>query len=228
MTPQITEAQLNILRGTNTPTIANAMERLKIRDRLDGFTRGNIRSIFPDSGVLLGFAVTICIRSATPPTQSSASLRDYWESIQKYPLPRVVVAKDLDHPPAGAWWGEMNANIHRALGCIGVITDGTVRDLDEVRPLGFQMFAAGISVSHCWAHLESFGQEVTINGMSVKPGDLIHADKHGAITIPLEHVHALLGAIEQVERHERPIIQLCKSESFSIPELDRLKNNPVI
>ena len=228
MNPPLASEDLALLRAINTPTIANALELLAVTPRNEGFTREPVRCIFPDLGVTVGYAVTATIRSAAPPDSARpVPLKAYWDYIAQSPAPRVVVAQDLDQPPAGAWWGEINSNIHRALGCIGVITDGTVRDLDEVRPLGFQFIAAGVSVSHVHAHLQDFGKPVTIGTMKVSPGDLIHADKHGAIVIPQAHARNLLKAVLAVERYERALIQLCKSPEFSTAELERLVKNKI-
>src|SRR5688572_1895772 len=227
MNVALTPDQLHLLRITNTPTISNAMEKLGIRDRNEGFTRGNIRALFPDLGVMVGYAVTVTMRSTRTPAKK-LPLKQYWDHIATIPAPRVVVVQDLDDPPVGALWGEVNANIHRALGCIGVVTNGTVRDVDDVQPLGFHFFASGVAVSHVWAYPEDFNKPVTVDGMAVRPGDLIHADKHGAITIPIEHVSALLNAVAAVERYERPLIQLCKSPEFSTAKLDQLMKNPVV
>jgi len=227
MNPPISPEDFALLRITNTPTIANAMERLGIRERMQGFTRGNIKAVFPDLGVMLGYSITVKIRSAQPP-QKRVSLKEYWDHIARIPAPRVVVVQDLDENPGGAWWGEVNSNIHRALGCIGLVTNGTVRDLDEVRPLGFHFFASGISVSHGFAFPEEFDIPVSVDGMEVRPGELVHADKHGAITIPTGSVPELLKAIAAVERYERPIIQLCKSGELTSAKLDQLIKSQVV
>lgn len=223
----LTADELNLLRITNTPTIANAMERLGIRDRAEGFTRGNVSALFPDLGVMVGYAVTVTMRSMQAPAKK-LSLKQYWDHMATIPSPRVVVVQDLDERPLGALWGEVNANIHRALGCIGVVTNGTVRDVDDVQPLGFHFFASGVAVSHVWAYPEDFNKPVTVDGMAVRPGDLIHADKHGAINIPIDQVGALLNAIAAVERYERPMIQLCKSPEFSTPKLEQLMKSPTV
>jgi 4-hydroxy-4-methyl-2-oxoglutarate aldolase len=222
----LTADELNLLRITNTPTISNAMERLGIRDRNEGFTCGSIRAVFPELGVMVGYAVTVTMRSTQAPVKKLA-LKQYWDHMAAIPAPRVVVVQDLDEPPVGALWGEVNANIHRALGCIGVVTNGTVRDVDDVQPLGFHFFAAGVAVSHVWAFPEDFNKPVTVDGMTVRPGDLVHADKHGAITIPVDQVGPLLKAVAAVERYERPLIQLCKSPEFSTAKLEQLMKNPV-
>jgi 4-hydroxy-4-methyl-2-oxoglutarate aldolase len=221
MNVSIDPEDFDLLRITNTPTIANAMEKLGIRDRMRGFTRGNVRAMFPDLGVMLGYAVTVKIRSARPP-EKKVAIREYWDHIKRIPGPRVVVVEDME--PGGAWWGEVNANIHRALGCIGVVTNGTVRDLGEAQPLGFHFFATGIAVSHGYAFPEEFNVPVTVDGMEVSPSELIHADKHGAIMIPVEHVRDLLKAVAAVERYERPMIQLCKSKEFTTGKLEELRD----
>lgn len=227
MNEPISPDDFSLLRITNTPTIANAIEKLGIRERMQGFTRGVVRSIFPDLGVMLGYAVTVKLRSAEPP-RKSVNLKEYWDHIARVPAPRVVVIEDLSTRPGGAWWGEVNANIHRALGCVGVVTNGLVRDLDEVRPLGFHFYASGIAVSHGYAFPEEFDVPVTVDGMEVHPGDLIHADKHGAISIPMDRVSGLLNAIAAVERYERPIIQACKSAEFNTSKLAELLKSPTV
>jgi regulator of RNase E activity RraA len=139
------------------------------------------------------------------------------------PAPRVIVVHDLDEPRGqGAQWGEVQANIHRALGCAGVVTDGSVRDLDEVRALGFQFAAAHISVSHAYVHMVDFGLPIKVGGLWVKPGDLIHADQHGAVTIPAEIAPRIPEAVVKVEADERKIISLCKSSTFSADGLKQL------
>src|SRR5262249_25938198 len=151
-----------------------------------GFTGPEIRCMFPNFEPIIGFAVTATIMADQPGAGARNVPRpDYWEYIASVPAPRVVVIQDLDQPPAiGSLWGEVNANIHKALGCIGTITNGGVRDLDEVRGTGFQMLASAAIVSHAYIHLVDFGTPVKVGGLVVNSGDLIHADQHGAIVIP--------------------------------------------
>ena len=130
---------------------------------------------------------------------------------------------DLDDPRGqGAQWGEVQANIHKALGCAGVITDGSVRDLDEVKALGFQFAAAHVSVSHAYVHMVDFGLPVKVGGLWVKPGDLIHADQHGAVTIPADIADKIPEAVAKVEADERQIINVCQSRDFSADKLKEL------
>jgi regulator of RNase E activity RraA len=135
----------------------------------------------------------------------------------------VIVVHDLDEPRGqGAQWGEVQANIHRALGCAGVITDGSVRDLDEVRALGFQFAAAHVSVSHAYVHMVDFGLPIKVGGLWVKPGDLVHADQHGAVTIPTDIAARIPEAVAKVEADERKIISVCQSPTFTADALKQL------
>jgi len=225
----VSASDVQALRALNTPTISNAIERLGVRGRSEGFTNNGIRCMFPELGAIVGYACTATMRASEPASKSAPdSRRAYWEHFAKCGSPRIAVIQDLDDPPVGALWGEVNSNIHRALGCVGVITNGTVRDLDEVRALGFQFFAGGVSLSHVWAHVEEFDIPVRVGGITVQPGDLIHADKHGAIVIPRDRVKDVLEAAAAVEKYERPIINLCKSNEFCAAELERLIKNHIV
>lgn len=211
------EALLDELRALNTPTIANAIELFNMRPRTEGFASGAIRSIFPHLPVMVGYAATATIRAATP---APADARDrtwaLYDQVLAQPAPRVMVIQDLDDPPAvGSFWGEVNANTFRAHGCLGVVTDGGVRDLDEVEPLGFQYFAREVIVSHANVHVEDSGQPVTVGGLTIRPGDLIHADKHGVLTIPIEIAALIPEAARRIEERERALINYCKSPGFS-------------
>jgi regulator of RNase E activity RraA len=130
---------------------------------------------------------------------------------------------DIDEPRGqGAYWGEVQANIHKALGCLGVVTDGTVRDLPEAEAAGFHFFSGHVSVSHAYVHMVDFGLPVKLGGLWVKPGDLIHADQHGVVTIPPEIADRIPDAVAKVEADERKIIDVCKSKDFSAQKLKDL------
>ena len=215
--------ELERLRRISSPTIANAIETFDVRPRGEGYTTGGIRCLFPEFGAMIGYACTAAILSAQPaPAKRLVSRTAYWEYVRKAPRPRVVAVQDLSDQPLGAYWGEVNANIHLALGAVGVITNGTVRDIEEVRATGFHLFASGISVSHGFAHLEDFDRPVKIFGMLVQPGDLIHADSHGAVIIPAAIAREVVGAADEIARSEKVMIDLCKSPHFSVEALDKL------
>lgn len=211
------------LRRISSPTIANAIETLHVRPREAGVTGAGLHCLFPEFGVMLGYACTATILSGQPAAPKRlASRTDYWEYTRQSPGPRVTVVQDLSAQSGGAYWGEVNSTIHLTLGSVGVITNGTVRDLEEVRATGFHLFAGGVSVSHGFAHLEDFNRPVEVFGMMVHPGDLIHADRHGAVVIPRECARQVVEAACEIERAEKVIIRLCHSHGFSIDELDKL------
>jgi 4-hydroxy-4-methyl-2-oxoglutarate aldolase len=214
---------LRALQTLNTPTVANAIETFDVRPRSTGFMSSDVRCALPNLGVMVGYAATATIRATRKPDPGAAvNRRVMWEHILSIPEPRVVVIQDLDEMPIGSFWGEVNANIHRALGCVGTVTNGGVRDLDEVEALGFHLFASHIQVSHAYVHVVEVGTPVEVGGMTVNPGDLLHGDKHGIIDIPLDIAADVFRAAKEVETRERRIIELCQSPDFSIDKLSEL------
>lgn len=215
---------IEALRKISSPSVANAIETFRVRPRNQGFMSPDIRTLFPELGPLVGHAVTAVIRAEPEPLRDHrASTFGWWDHVLSIPAPRVIVVHDLDDPRGqGAQWGEVQANIHRALGCAGVVTDGSVRDLDEVRALGFQFAAAHVSVSHAWVHMVDFGLPVKVGGLWVRPGDLIHADHHGVVTVPADIAARVPEAVAAVEADERQIIALCQSPDFSAERLKAL------
>ncbi len=208
--------QIAALRVLSSPTVANAIETFKIRLREAGHLSSEIRALFPDLGPMVGYAVTALIQAERPASEGRrASTFAWWDYIQTIPAPRIVVMHDLDRPQGqGAFWGEVQANIHKALGCLGVVTDGSVRDLDEVHRLGFQFCAAHVSVSHANVHLVDFGVPVKVGGVWINPGDLLHGDQHGVVVIPHEIAERVPEAAERVAVDEQRIIQACRPEGF--------------
>jgi len=184
-----------------------------------------IKCIFPELGAMIGYAVTAVI-SADSPEGRRIQPPDWWEMILKIPEPRVIVIHDIDHPVVGSFWGEVNANIHKALGCVGTVTDGSVRDLDEVREMGFHFFSSCVTVSHAYVHLVEMGIPIKVGGLVVKPGDLILGDKHGVISIPLEIARDVPKAAQLVEDWERPVINYCKYKDFNIEGLKERYMSP--
>jgi 4-hydroxy-4-methyl-2-oxoglutarate aldolase len=215
---------IDALKKITSPTVANAIETFNVRPRHQGFMSSEIRCLFPDLGPMVGYAVTAVIKAEPQPLQGHrASTFGWWDYVLSIPAPRVVVVHDLDDPRGqGAQWGEVQANIHRALGCVGVVTDGSVRDLDEVRALGFQFAAAHVSVSHAWVHMVDFGLPVKVGGLWVKPGDLIHADHHGVVNVPPEIAGQIPEAVAKVDADERKIIDVCRSKDFTADKLKEL------
>lgn len=216
-------AIIKTLHTLNTPTISNAIETFDVRPRNQGFMNHEIVCRLPSLGTMVGYAVTAKIRAAEKPDPNdTVARREMWEHILSIPEPRVVVIQDLDDPPVGSFWGEVNANIHRALNCVGTVTNGGVRDLDEVEPLGFHFFSGQVQVSHAYVHVVEVGTPVEVGGLTVNPGDLLHGDKHGVTNIPLDIAPEIYRAAKEVEARERKIIELCQSPDFSIEKLSGL------
>lgn len=217
----ISKETLDALRALSTPTVSNAIEVFNLRPRNKGFMSPEIRCLFPDLGVMVGYAVTARFAADQTPKQSG-SRYEFWKRILEIPEPRIAVMQDLDEPPGvGAYFGEVQSTIHKRLGCIGVVTNGHVRDLDEVHPLGFHYFAGGVCVSHAYVHLVDFGSPVQVGGVTVHTGDLIHADKHGVLILPKEIAQEIPQAAAKVAEREQRIISHCKAADFSLEELKR-------
>ena len=215
---------IDALKKITSPSVANAIETFKVRPRQQGNVSSEIRCLFPELGPMVGYAVPCLIRAESEPVKDHrASTYGWWDYVQTIPAPRIIVVHDLDEPRGqGAQWGEVQANIHKALGCVGVLTDGSVRDLDEVKALGFQFAAAHVSVSHAWVHMVDFGIPVKVGGLWIKPGDLVHADQHGATTIPHEIADKIPKAVADVEADERQIISVCQGPGFTAQKLKDL------
>ena len=219
---ELSKEQLEALRRISTPTISNALELFNIRPRNQGFMSPEIRCLFPDLGTMLGYAVTARFAANNPATKP-ASRYDFWKAILKVPEPRVLVLQDMDRPAGvGAFIGEVMATIHQRLGCVGAVTNGHVRDLDEVRSLGFPFYAGGVCVSHAYVDLIDFGGVVTVGGLAVQTGDLLHADKHGVLSIPKDVAPDLPKAIDRVLEREQRILTHCKSPNFNLETLKQL------
>ena len=212
---------LEALTKIDTPSICNAIEGFDVRPRTEGFMSADIRSQLPSLPAVAGYAVTAMI-SAKSPHGPQASRDDWWDFIMSVPAPRFVGIQDIDDPAFGAYWGENNSNIHKALGCVGVATNGTVRDLDEVRPLGFQLFSPNVAPSHGYVHLVDVGKPVTVGGLTVHPGDLMHGDKHGVTSIPFEIADELPAMVKTIADYEALNIELCQSDNFSLEKLKEL------
>ena len=209
---------IKALAAIDGPSICNAIEGFNVRPKNHGFMLPEIKSVFQDLPPVVGYAVTGVI-SANQPEGRNVSREDWWDLIASVPEPRFIVLHDIDNPPLGAYWGEVQGNIHKALGAVGVATDGTVRDLDEVRDLGFRFFAKEVSVSHAYVHLVEIGIPVTVGGLTVNMGDLLHGDKHGVTSIPMEIADKIPAMVDTIADYERKTIEVCQSPSFSMEQL---------
>jgi regulator of RNase E activity RraA len=207
------------LATMSTPSIANGIERFKLRPNDTGYMDGTIACRFPKLGPLVGHAVTARIRAAGKADQLAGRV-DLWRHALDIPEPRVVVIEDLDNPPGiGSFWGEVNANVFRALGCRGVITNGGVRDLPEMEALGFHAFSSLLSVSHAYVRVVEIGAPVRVGGLTIHPRDLLHADRHGVVLVPTEIASQVPDAVRAVEAEERRFIEFLQSPTFTAEKL---------
>jgi 4-hydroxy-4-methyl-2-oxoglutarate aldolase len=214
MTDLLSPEELEALRQWPTCSIANAIELFDIRPRNEGYMLPEIKCAFPEMKPMIGYAATAII-AADSAAGRRVSPPEWWEVIRATPGPRIAVMHDLDRPVVGSFWGEVNANIHKALGCEGTITDGSVRDMDEVQELGFHFFSSCVTVSHAYVHLVEVNVPVKVGGLVVKPGDLLLGDKHGVISIPLEIARDIPKAAQMVEDWEKKTINFCKSKEYT-------------
>lgn len=218
----VTQPLLDEICLFDTCTIANAIERFRVRLRNEGYTHEGLTCVTGEFPKVLGYAATFRVRSSEPSLTGNAYVErtDWWGAIQRLPVPRVAVIEDLDAGRGSASCvGEVHAAILKAFGCAGVVTNGAVRDIPSVREIGFPMFARSIAVSHSYSHMVDFGSPVEVFGLTVQSGDLLYADCHGAVTIPLEIAADLPAAAEKIRHHERTIIDVCLSADFSAEKL---------
>ena len=219
----ITAADLERLTEWDTPTICNGMEALDPRWRTTGFSTKQFFCPRPELKPMVGYARTAMIRAVTPPEGTPEAVRatraQYYEHVAEAPGPTITVIQDLDPSPGfGAFWGEVNTAIHKGLGCLGVITNGSIRDLDACAP-GFQLLAGQVGPSHAWVHVTAIGTPVNVHGMAVRPGDIIHADHHGACVIPPEAVKKLPDMIDLLTRREAVILSAARADDFDVEKL---------
>ena len=223
--PNLPDAKaLETLRQWDTPTICNALEIVVPARRAIGFTRRPLVAPFPEMKPVVGFARTAMIRSREPHPRDRESANrirlGYYEHIAAKPLPSLSVIQDIDAPDTGfgAFWGEVQTHVHKGLGCVGVITDGSVRDLDAMAE-AFFVLAGSVMPSHAHVHLVEFGGTVSVGGMVVSANDIIHADRHGAVVVPVEAVAKIPEAVDLLTRREKVLIEASKQPGFSIERL---------
>jgi len=215
-------AEMESLRRLSSSVLASSIERFGVRLPNAGYADSTIQSVFGDRPAGLGHAATVRIRTSEPPMEGHNYYKDtsWWNHVLSVPEPRIVVVQDLDDPAGrGAFVGDVHAHILLALGCVGLVTNGTVRDTNLIEATGFQMFASGLTVSHAYAHVVDFGGKVSVGGLEVRPGDLIHGDRHGVQTIPLEIAARVPQVAQAIMKRRQELIDLCRSTDFSIERL---------
>ena len=214
----VTESQFAFLRSIDTPTVCNLIEIVKPESRGAGYTVTHLHCPFPDLPPMVGFAKTVTIRSRNAVSGPSymAKRMDYLDYVAAEPRLSVVMIEDKDEPAGyGAFWGEVQTNVHKALGCLGTVTNGSIRDIAQVAE-GFQMLAGSITPSHAYVHVLEFGNPVTIAGMEVMSGDLIHADRHGAVVVPADKIDAMKTALDGLMKQEARIITAARAPGATV------------
>jgi regulator of RNase E activity RraA len=218
-TGPLSRKELDALRALDTPTVCNALEVLDPKSFASGFSVQPFVCAFPQLGSMVGYACTGTIRASRPSGRSAIDQRNlrfgWFDYISAMAGPRVVVLQDIDERRGyGAFWGEVQSNVHKALGCAGVVTDGSVRDL-HMAAEGFQFIAGSVGPSHAYVHMAEFGVRVEVHGMAVNSGDLVHADQHGAVVIPHHLARQIVDAAARVGAKEKIILDACKAPDFT-------------
>jgi regulator of RNase E activity RraA len=216
----LSPSQSEFLRSIDTPTVCNLLEMVAPARRGFGYTVKHLHCPFPDLPPMVGFAKTVTIKTRDRVPLGEAGYMqkrlDYLDYVAAEPAPSIVVIEDTDgeHVGYGAFWGEVQSNIHKSLGCLGTITNGSIRDIPAIPP-GFQMLAGSIGPSHAFVHVVEFGIKVTVHGMEVDNGDLIHADRHGAVVVPLDTIDAMKPALDKLMAQEARIIAAARAPGAS-------------
>jgi len=225
MKKMLDDELLQALRRLDACTLANTIETFNERLRNEGFVNHTVRSLFPELAPMVGYAVTVKIRGSAPPTTNGAypDRTDWWDFVSSLPSPRVVVIEDTaTQPGLCSLVGEVHMSVLQALHCVGVVTNGAVRDIPAARSAGFHYFAGSVSVSHGYVHIVDFGEPVKIGGLTIKSGELLHGDLHGVQTVPLGVARLIPDAAARLRAREEEVIALCRSADFTLEKLRAL------
>ncbi|SLN42120.1 RraA family protein [Ruegeria meonggei] len=214
MTPSL----LTLLRKVDTPTICNAIEVAQGKRGFNAFTRGTMLCSAPSEPAVVGYARTAKIAAVHPPAEAPEIIKARRMAYYKYmadgPAPSVAVIEDVDFPNCiGAYWGEINTTVHKGFGMAGALTDGVMRDLGDL-PQGFPVVAGSVGPSHGFVHVREIDTPVSVFGLTVNPGDLIHADRHGALVIPKDLINQLEAAIQKLLSTERIVLDAASQPGF--------------
>jgi regulator of RNase E activity RraA len=212
------ETLLALLRNVDTPTVCNAIEVVEGRRGFAGFTRGTVLASAPHEPPMVGYAVTARISGLKPPAEPKDVIRarrmDYYRMMAEAPKPAIAVIEDVDYPDCvAAYWGEVNTSIHKGFGLAGAFTNGVMRDLGDL-PEAFPVLAGSIGPSHGFVYIVESATPVTVFGLTVRPGDLVHADRHGAVVVPPEVIPGLAAAIAKLRETEALVLGPARSPGF--------------
>lgn len=213
----ISEKDLTFLRGVDSPTIANAIEPFKVRDRTEGFIGGKVRSLFPEMPPMVGAALTVTMTNRPGPVASKESWWQMYEALAQLPAPSVLVVQDISGAPSRcALAGEVMCTMSQRLGAVGMVTDGGLRDVHEVRALGFAYFARYVVVAHGNFDIVDVGKPITLDGQVVSTGDILHGDANGIVIVPREVLDGLADEVEKVRTRERASMDFIKSPEYTL------------
>ena len=212
------DSLLKLLQQVDTPTVCNAIEVAQGKRGFNAFTRGTMLASHPEAPAMVGYARTARIAAVAPPTEAPDVIKErrmnYYRHMLEGPRPAVAVVEDMDFPHCiGAYWGEINTTVHKGFGLSGALTNGVMRDLGDV-PDGFPVVAGSIGPSHGFVHVKEVGTNVNVFGMQVADGDLIHADRHGAVVIPQDVIPTLEAAIRKLLDTENLVLDPARQEGF--------------
>ena len=224
MQTPLSSDQINQLRSFDTCVISDAIETFGVRLRNEGFATSGFRCLFKNFPPMVGYAATCKIRSADPPIVGSRYVErtDWWKHITSVPSPRVVVMQDIDEQPGtGAFLGKVHVNILSSLGCVGAVTNGAARELPGIEASGFQVFAGRLAISRAYIHVVEYGGRVEVGGLTIHPGDLIHGDRHGIITIPHDMAIKLPAVAGKIMEKKQQVIDLSKKPGATFQELSQ-------
>lgn len=230
MNNSISPDTLAALCQLDTCTVSNVIETFGVRLRNEGFTNSSIRSLFPKKSTMGGYAVTVRMRCSSPPPDAHPyhDRTDWWNYILSIPAPRVIVIEDVDPQPGlGSFIGEIHTHILKALDCVGVVTNGAVRDVQAVQQADFSFFAGNVAVSHAYAHIVDFGHPVKVGGLPVNPGDLLMGDVHGVLSVPLNVAPEIPAKAASLVAREQEVIRFCQSKEFSVGALREMLRDVV-
>lgn len=225
MSEQVIEAGLlELLQKVDTPTVCNAIEVAQGKRGFSNFTRQTMLCSSPDDSTIVGFARTAKIAGQEPPDIAPDEVRkrrmDYFRSMSAGARPGIAVVEDVDFPECvSAWWGEVHTTVHKGLGLSGAVTNGVMRDLGDLEP-GFPVIAGSIGPSHAFVHVREVGTPVNVFGMTVNEGDLVHADRHGALVVPAEVIPDLKAAIEKLLETEQLVLGPAREAGFNFEKLE--------
>jgi regulator of RNase E activity RraA len=219
---KLTSEQIEALRKIDSPTIANAIEAFDVRDRTEGYASLELRCLFPELPPTVGYAITCTVDSTSPGKRPPTALHDLFAAVKEAPKPSIIVMKDIGPDRLrGCHAGDVLSTIFQTLGAVALVTDGGVRDLAGVRQraANFQLFAPGVVVAHGTSAVIEIGLTVSIFGLTIHPGDLLHGDANGLVSIPASVADRVAAQAEKVWQNERELIDFVKSQALTLTEL---------